>query len=92
MFIVDSLIDTGFTYKTPYIYGFSLGKDAEVTTDGKYVVYYLGERKEIENKNVEFVGGWDEHGNPKKLTISEFGVAIAGTKGINLIKGEFLCL
>lgn len=65
-------------------YGFSLDKDLVEKEDNKYVVYILGEKYLIENRNVEF-----DHTSLELLTTDEFLELIKGTKGVIDIKGKF---
>jgi hypothetical protein len=79
-----SMVKTG-KYTVPYKYRYSLSKDTERTTDGKYVVYHRGERKEIETNSVEFYGNITS----ELLTRAEFNELVKGTKGIVNIVGKF---
>lgn len=76
---------------THYKYRYTLGKDRELTTDGKFkiVVYHNGNRMEIENREVEFYAPVNNEGNAKILTMDEFKEIVKGTKGITTVRGEF---
>jgi hypothetical protein len=66
---------------TPYKYRYHLGNDLE-KEDNKYVIYYKGEKRLIENRNVEF-------NSDGILTKEDFNKIVEGTKGIEDIRGEF---
>ena len=69
----------------PYKYGYSLGNGKEYSENGYLVVYYKGERKEVNSKSVEFYQPY-ENG---KLSRKEFNEIVKGTNGIRNIWGDF---
>jgi hypothetical protein len=74
------------SYKTPYIYKYKLGINAERNSEGKYIVWHRGERKTIEADSVQFFGDLYE-GPISKQTFREI---TRGTKGIVDIEGVFV--
>jgi len=70
---------------TPYKYGYSLGNGKEYSENGYLVVYYNGERKEVNSNRVEFYQPYESG----KLTKEEFNEIVKGTKGVTDIWGDF---